>query len=148
MKKYQNFLSKNFQFLVVKFSIYLNRRVFVMIHTILIWDVYVVCCSTLLFSIKNTLKPKSGNHHERVYIQFRRKWVSFFYRERGVCVCVGGGGGGGGGVTLKQWHFFFIWGSLRLKHKCSRTSMARTPIARLPWAYSNSFLSPYGFFFR
>ena len=29
-KKYQGFLSKNFQFLEVKFSIYLNRRVFVM----------------------------------------------------------------------------------------------------------------------
>ena len=31
MKKYQNFLSENFHFLVVKFSIYLNRRVFVML---------------------------------------------------------------------------------------------------------------------
>ena len=30
MKKYQKFLSENFQFLVIKFSIYLNRRVFVM----------------------------------------------------------------------------------------------------------------------
>ena len=30
MKKYQRFLSENFQFLEVKFSIYLNRRVFVM----------------------------------------------------------------------------------------------------------------------
>ena len=30
MKKYQNFSSVNFQFLEVKFSIYLNRRVFVM----------------------------------------------------------------------------------------------------------------------
>ena len=30
MKKYQSFLSENFQFLEVKFSIYLNRRVFVM----------------------------------------------------------------------------------------------------------------------
>ena len=30
MKKYQRFLSKNFRFLEVKFSIYLNRRVFVM----------------------------------------------------------------------------------------------------------------------
>ena len=30
MKKYQNFYLKNYQFLVVKFSIYLNRRVFVM----------------------------------------------------------------------------------------------------------------------
>ena len=31
-EKYQKFLSENFQFLVVKFSIYLNRRVFVMSH--------------------------------------------------------------------------------------------------------------------
>ena len=29
-EKYQNFVSENFSFLVVKFSIYLNRRVFVM----------------------------------------------------------------------------------------------------------------------
>ena len=29
-EQYQNFLSKNFPVLVVKFSIYLNRRVFVM----------------------------------------------------------------------------------------------------------------------
>ena len=29
-EKYQNFLSENFQFLEVKFSIYLNRRAFVM----------------------------------------------------------------------------------------------------------------------
>ena len=29
-EKYQRFLSENFQFLEVKFSIYLNRRVFVM----------------------------------------------------------------------------------------------------------------------
>ena len=30
LKKYQGFLSENFQFLEVKFSIYLNRLVFVM----------------------------------------------------------------------------------------------------------------------
>ena len=30
MKKYKNFLSENFQFLVAKFSVYLNRQVFVM----------------------------------------------------------------------------------------------------------------------
>ena len=30
MKKYQNFLSENFLILVVKFSVYLNRQVFVM----------------------------------------------------------------------------------------------------------------------
>ena len=29
-EKYQKFLSENFQFLVMKFSIYLNRHVFVM----------------------------------------------------------------------------------------------------------------------
>ena len=33
-EKYQNFLSENFQFLEVKFSIYLNRRVFVTLG----WD--------------------------------------------------------------------------------------------------------------
>ena len=32
-EKYQKFLSENFQFLEVKFSIYLNRRVFVMISS-------------------------------------------------------------------------------------------------------------------
>ena len=32
MKKYQSFLSENFQFLEVKFSIYLNRCVFVMVN--------------------------------------------------------------------------------------------------------------------
>ena len=29
-EKYHNFLSENFHFLVVKFSVYLNRHVFVM----------------------------------------------------------------------------------------------------------------------
>ena len=33
-EKYQSFLSENFQFLEVKFSIYLNRRVFVMLSNI------------------------------------------------------------------------------------------------------------------
>ena len=33
MKKYQNFLSEIFHFLVVKFLVYLNRRVFVMCAT-------------------------------------------------------------------------------------------------------------------
>ena len=32
-EKYENFLSDKFQFLVVKFSVYLNRRVFVMYST-------------------------------------------------------------------------------------------------------------------
>ena len=33
-KKYQSFLSENFQFLEVKFSIYLNRHVFVMAQSV------------------------------------------------------------------------------------------------------------------
>ena len=42
-EKYQNFLSENFHFLVAKFSIYLNRHVFVMMLSIqiliyLIWS--------------------------------------------------------------------------------------------------------------
>ena len=36
MKKYQCFLSENFQFLEVKFSIYLNRCVFVMGHACIV----------------------------------------------------------------------------------------------------------------
>ena len=35
-KKYQDFLSESFHFLVVKFSVYLNRHVFVMQSTIVI----------------------------------------------------------------------------------------------------------------
>ena len=31
-EKYQSFLSENFQFLEVKFSMYLNRHVFIMRH--------------------------------------------------------------------------------------------------------------------
>ena len=33
-EKYQNFLSENFQLLEMKFSIYLNRRVFVMVSSL------------------------------------------------------------------------------------------------------------------
>ena len=47
MKKYQSFLPENFRFLEVKFSIYLNRRVFVMQ-----WY------KTRLMNIKKTKKKK------------------------------------------------------------------------------------------
>ena len=40
-EKYQNFLSENFQFLVVKLSIYLNRRVFIMSRVLVETLVYV-----------------------------------------------------------------------------------------------------------
>ena len=35
-EKYQNFSSENFHFLMVKFTVYLNRNVFVMVLSILI----------------------------------------------------------------------------------------------------------------
>ena len=38
MKNIRVFLSENFQFLEVKFSIYLNRRVFVMCRHQRVWD--------------------------------------------------------------------------------------------------------------
>ena len=64
-KNYQNFLSENFPFLVVKFSIYLNRRVFVMLHcflSLLVWILMVnmVICRTLRSihqSFNNTMAP-------------------------------------------------------------------------------------------
>ena len=42
-EKYQSFLSENFQFLEVKFSIYLNRRVFVMMATAVMKLLLPVC---------------------------------------------------------------------------------------------------------
>ena len=46
MKKYQSFLSENFPFLAVKFSIYLNWRVFIM----------------------DILEDVSGEHHKFSYV--------------------------------------------------------------------------------
>ena len=51
IKKYQNFLSENFQFLEVKFSIYFSRRVFLMLpqrsdHIKLRFDVSKNCSTT------------------------------------------------------------------------------------------------------
>ena len=50
-EKYQSFLSENFQFLEMKFSIYLNRRVFVMFQKI-VFDISCMNCQRL-FSRKN-----------------------------------------------------------------------------------------------
>ena len=50
-EKYRSFLSQNFQFLEVKFSLYLNRRVFVMLYP------QTICMKFLsLFSEKNLKK--------------------------------------------------------------------------------------------
>ena len=55
MKKYQSFLSENFQFLEVKFSIYLNRRVFVMF-------------TELNFEFKKKKKKKKNNNKKKTLI--------------------------------------------------------------------------------
>ena len=43
MKNIRNFLYENFHFLVVKFSVYLNRRVFVMSVSILKAELCILC---------------------------------------------------------------------------------------------------------
>ena len=40
--KYRNFLSENFHFLVVKFSVYLNRHVFVMFYQLKSTDIFLI----------------------------------------------------------------------------------------------------------
>ena len=60
MKKIRVFLSENFQFLEVKFSIYLNRRVFVMAEVLLMST-----CSTFYMFLwrnkcKNNIKASAG----------------------------------------------------------------------------------------
>ena len=55
MKKYQTFLSENFQFLEVKFSIYLNRHVFVMVIVIL---PYLYTCAHEIVSPQASFAPR------------------------------------------------------------------------------------------
>ena len=47
-EKYQNFLSENLHFLVLKFSVYLNRRVFVINVKIIFYEA-VLCLLNQLF---------------------------------------------------------------------------------------------------
>ena len=62
MKKYQSFLSQNFQFLEVNLSIYLNRRVFVMRHKWIKGNGYTVrtdnCQNCFCVSFEKDLKEK------------------------------------------------------------------------------------------
>ena len=55
MKKISEFLSEKFQFLVVKFSMYLNRRVFVMqvgtVNFLLKGKLLTLFCLLLLFEL-------------------------------------------------------------------------------------------------
>ena len=48
-ENYQNFSSESFHFLVVKFSIYLNRRVFVMIWFVCIQEPEVSLCGQCIY---------------------------------------------------------------------------------------------------
>ena len=47
-EKYRSFLSQNFQFLEMKFSIYWNRRVFVMIRKCFLLHIYGHCISPFI----------------------------------------------------------------------------------------------------
>ena len=49
MKKYESFLSEIFQFLEVKFSIYLNRHVFVMLLIVRSKAEFLLQCPFVLF---------------------------------------------------------------------------------------------------
>ena len=42
MEKILEFLSENFQFLVVKFSIYLNKRVFVVLSQLYLYQIFTI----------------------------------------------------------------------------------------------------------
>ena len=69
MKKYQNFLSENFHFLVGKFSVYLNRHVFLMILHLLLNQEEQLPVTDESICIKywlTTLRAKSAE--ERVYV--------------------------------------------------------------------------------
>ena len=88
MKNIRNFLSENFPFLVVKFSIYMNRHVFVM-HQLSVFTVK----STESF-IPYHLPPSSHNHYHptfaatfacRDHKDFKPVYWSqyFYYRLKG-----------------------------------------------------------------
>ena len=65
MKKISEFLSENFQFLVAKFSMYLNRRVFVMSYQKpFVFSVSVFCYQ--ICTLKLNLRPKVGLIYIRV----------------------------------------------------------------------------------
>ena len=70
MKKYKNVLSENFQFLVVKFSVYLNRHVFVMykISLGIIW-VTLTFCLTICAKVGVTPYLSGEYKNNLVYIR-------------------------------------------------------------------------------
>ena len=72
-EKYQKFLSENFQFLEVNFSIYLNRRVFVMLRKL-------ISCSHFLERtfVANEHRPLTENLKRFWYIfQSKKKYLIY-----------------------------------------------------------------------
>ena len=51
MKNIRIFLSENFHFLMVKFSVYLNRRVFVMYFKMSFVEIFTQCAKPLTLSV-------------------------------------------------------------------------------------------------
>ena len=69
MKKYQSFLSENFQFLEVKFSIDLNRRVFVMKYSKIYYSGYRLCLISEVLNVCVTKNCLFSLHYENMPIQ-------------------------------------------------------------------------------
>ena len=68
-EKYQNFLSENFHFLVVKLSVYLNRHVFVMYGKNLNFFTKIALHSNCIWSILETKVRKTGSVISTTLIQ-------------------------------------------------------------------------------
>ena len=77
MKKISDFLSKNFLFLEVKISIYLNRRVFVM-QSFLASGVINKYTMTICTNFQSKF-------NRRVRVKFEEKWSTGFRGEVQMC---------------------------------------------------------------
>ena len=75
IKKYQIFLSENFHFLVVKFSAYLNRLVFVMVFVILTSSEIKANCRS------------SETNLSYMYARLPHMYTSFLWRSSFLFVC-------------------------------------------------------------
>ena len=90
-EKYQNFLSENFQFLVVKFSVYLNRCVFVVkfMFWAEIWKISEFFMWKLSVSdgeIFNIFNPSLAEHMPSLSKQCRSRSVGF-WRSQLILIC-------------------------------------------------------------
>ena len=98
MKNISVFLSENVQFLEVKISIYLNRRVFVMFKPSVIFQFTV----PRWFLCYRPIFCKSVVSYVAFVLSLMVAYLSFFLDFEGMRV------GGGGDCTLLFWHFLSI----------------------------------------